>query len=47
MSEVSNIELEAVTGGASSFSIGMVVTAIVIFVSGIISGITDPRGCGE
>lgn len=43
-----NEELETIKGG-TSFSVwtGMIITTIVIFVSGLIEGITNPSKCGE
>ena len=41
-------ELENVKGGAVPYVwIGIAVAAIVIFISGIIDGITNPKECGK
>ena len=41
-------ELETIKGG-TSFSVwtGIIVSTIVIFVSGLIEGITNPSKCGD
>lgn len=43
-----NKELETIKGGTSvSVWTGIIVSTIVIFVSGLIEGITNPSKCGE
>ena len=43
-----NKDLETIKGGTSvSVWTGIIVSAIVIFVSGLIEGITNPSKCGE
>ena len=38
-------ELESIKGGALSVWTGIAIAAIVIFISGIIEGITNPQKC--
>ena len=40
-------ELDTIKGGASTIWTITGITAIVIFISGVIKGITNPEGCGE
>lgn len=51
MIKIKNIEvteLEKIKGGASiSVLTGIVITAIVVFISGVIEGITNPKRCNE
>ena len=44
--KISVSELEKIKGGASiSITTGLVVAAIVVFLTGIIEGITNPERC--
>lgn len=47
MKVVENNELEKIKGGEvmTAVWIGLAVTAIVIFISGVIEGITNPERC--
>lgn len=46
MQSIKTNELEKIKGGASiSVLTGLVVAAIVVFVSGVIEGITNPSRC--
>ena len=50
MKNLNNLELERINGGMSvsaGVSIGVVVTAIVVFLSGVIEGITNPGRCNN
>ena len=38
-------ELESIKGGALSVWTGIAIAAIIIFISGIIEGITNPQKC--
>ena len=40
-------ELDTIKGGALTIGTITGITAIVIFISGVIKGITNPEGCGE
>ncbi len=40
-------ELDKIKGGALTIWTITGITAIVIFISGVIKGITNPEGCGE
>lgn len=41
-------ELERINGGAVPYIwIGIAVAAVIIFLSGVIDGITNPKACGE
>lgn len=47
---INNEQLENIKGGATTaFSVwtGVVIASIVIFISGIIEGITNPERCNE
>ncbi len=46
MQNIDNKEMEKITGGADLAGIALVVTAIVIFISGFINGYTNPERCG-
>ena len=40
-------ELEKINGGAAPYIwIGIAVAAVIIFLSGVIDGITNPKECG-
>ena len=42
------VELESIIGGTSTPIItGLIVAAIITLISGIIDGISNPRGCNE
>ena len=48
MIKLNENELSNIEGGASVTTvvgIGMIITAVVTFISGIISGYTNPEGC--
>ena len=50
MKTISNEQLENIKGGATTaFSVwtGVVIASIVIFISGVIEGITNPERCNE
>ena len=41
-------ELEKINGGAVPYIwIGIAVAALIIFLSGVVDGITNPKECGE
>lgn len=41
-------QLEKISGGATPYVwIGIAVAAIIIFISGVIDGITNPKECGQ
>ena len=45
---LSLIELENIKGGTSETIItGIIISAIITFISGIIEGISNPRRCNE
>ena len=44
MSEVSQKELENITGGFS-VCVGIGIAAVVVFLSGVLEGITNPDKC--
>lgn len=47
LSELSSCELENVKGGSmNGILTGLAITAVVVFVAGIIEGITNPKECG-
>ena len=46
MIQIENNELVQIMGG-NSILIGVAVAAIVVFISGVIEGITNPGRCGE
>ncbi len=37
--------MEKITGGASAAGIALIITAVVVFISGLISGYTNPERC--
>lgn len=44
--KISDDELEKIKGGsAAAIWIGLAVTAVVVFLSGVIEGITNPERC--
>jgi len=44
--QLSLMELENIKGGTPEYILtGIVISAIIIFISGIIEGITNPKGC--
>ncbi len=48
MSEISNDKLDKINGGMTTTAavlIGVAVTAVIVFVSGLIEGITNPLRC--
>ncbi len=46
--KISDENLEKINGGGTSaIWIGLAITAITIFISGIIDGFTNPKNCGE
>lgn len=48
MKEISNEQLENIKGGtAMTVWTGIIISTIVIFVSGLIEGITNPEKCGD
>ena len=47
MKEINNQELECITGGNISLWTIIGVSALVVFVVGIIDGIVNPRACGS
>ncbi len=46
MEAIEEIEMQNITGGVSAW-VGVAISAIVIFLSGVIEGITNPTRCGE
>ena len=47
MKIMENQELERISGGAVPYIwIGIAVAAVIIFLSGVIDGITNPKECG-
>lgn len=47
MSEISEDNLVRITGGGANVWIGVAIAAIVVFISGVIEGITNPGRCNE
>lgn len=48
MVRIQENELEKINGGATpSIWIGMAIAALIIFISGVIDGIVNPKKCGE
>lgn len=49
MSKIENNELEKIKGGetVTAVWIGVAISAALIFISGIIEGITNPSKCGS
>ena len=48
MIRIEENELEKINGGATPYIwIGLAVTALVIFLSGFIDGLVNPKKCGE
>ncbi len=48
MTIISDEKLEKIKGGGSAaIWIGLGVTALIVFLSGVIDGFTNPKGCGE
>lgn len=47
MMEISQEELKKIKGGGISMFAVAGITALTIFITGIIDGIVHPRGCGE
>lgn len=45
MKILDNIEMKRVDGGANGILIGTVVAVIVSFISGILSGYSNPKKC--
>ena len=45
--KLKNDKLDNIKGGALTIWTITGITALVIFISGIIKGITNPEGCGE
>ena len=45
MQELTKSEMQKINCGASAVLIGTVVTAIIAFVSGILSGYSNPKKC--
>lgn len=48
MRKLSNFELENVKGGialSTAIAIGVGISAVIVFISGVISGITNPEEC--
>lgn len=45
MKEIKNEELKKISGGGFSIGAAIAISAIVSFVSGIISGIAHPESC--
>lgn len=47
MSEICSNELEEIRGGSvNGILTGLAITAIVVFIGGLIEGITNPKECG-
>ena len=47
MEKVNNDKLEKISGGGVSWiAIGLGISALVVFISGIIEGYTNPGSCG-
>ena len=46
MQNIDYKNMEKITGGSNLAGIALVVTAVVIFLSGLISGYTNPERCG-
>lgn len=46
MKKLTNDELKKIKGGASSLGLAIGVSALIAFLVGIISGITNPDSCG-
>lgn len=46
MSEICSDELENIKGGSvNGVLLGLAITAIVVFIGGVIDGIIDPKDC--
>lgn len=46
MERISDEQLETINGGGSAaIWIGLAITAITVFLSGIVDGITNPKSC--
>ena len=47
MKRLKNEDLKNINGGGFSIGLAIAISAIVSFVSGIISGIANPEPCGK
>lgn len=47
MYKLSDKRLEKITGGEVSVMVYLIATTIVVFISGILDGYTNPKKCGE
>lgn len=48
MVKIEESELEKINGGAVSYIwVGIAIAALIIFLSGFIDGIANPKKCGE
>lgn len=45
MSEITDDNLANITGGGVNVWVGVAIAAIVVFISGVIEGITNPGRC--
>lgn len=46
--QVAEEKLETIKGGgASAIWIGIAVSAAIVFISGLIDGLTNPKACGD
>lgn len=46
--KITDDKLEKIKGGATSAVwIGVGIASLVIFITGILEGVTNPKGCGE
>ena len=45
MEKINNNELKKINGGGISFGVVIVVSALISFISGVISGIASPSAC--
>lgn len=47
MQKISDKKLEKIIGGEISVMVYLIATTIVVFLSGILEGYTNPKKCGE
>lgn len=45
MVQLNCLELDDIRGGTNYVMLGIVITAVVVFISGVIEGITNPGRC--
>ncbi len=47
MVQSENKELEQIVGGGCSVWVGIAIAAVIVFLSGVIEGFTNPGRCSE